>query len=193
MKMEELKTKEVLSKDGTYVGSVDGVIINSSWDVKSLALKIDKDVSEDVGQPKPLLFSHKMDIGIEHIDKLGDKVLLKDMLSDLQHYLKAHNESYEAGRFRGMEVVDKEGRLLGKVEDILLECKETCSDWKIPSLLLKIDRDMMSILDLKKGFLSAPLISLSMEHVKYVGDVVMLDTSAKGLDDIIGESKVKKM
>jgi len=124
-----------------------------------------------------------------YLRKLGYSVTIFEAHSELGGMLRAGIPQYRLPR----EVVDTEGRFLGKVDDILLECKINCSDWNVPSLLLKIDRDMMNILNLKKGFLSEPLISMSMEQVQYVGDVVMLKNNAKELDEMIGGSKVKKM
>ena len=64
MNTHEIFGKEVLDKSGNKVGKVDDININfSQWTVTHLIVK--------VGMIK------KISIGIDKIDKIGDKIILK--------------------------------------------------------------------------------------------------------------------
>ena len=71
MNTREIIGKEVLDKSGNKVGKVDDININfSQWTVTHLIVK--------VGMIK------KISIGIDKIDKIGDKIILKATKDELE-------------------------------------------------------------------------------------------------------------
>jgi sporulation protein YlmC with PRC-barrel domain len=193
MALEGLKKKEVISSDGKMIGNVEGVTLIGNWKVDSLAVKIDKEITDTLGLNKPLFFSLRMDMSIGHIKAISDKVILNKSLNEIKKFLKDHNEEVSASRLIGLEVVDTEGKFVGQVRDVLLDCPPGCSEWKIPSLKIDVDKDMVEILKLKKKLLRGSSLSLTMKHVSDVGDVVMLDMPAEDVADILDELPVKNM
>jgi sporulation protein YlmC with PRC-barrel domain len=71
MNTREIIGKEVLDKSGNKVGKVDDININfPQWTVNNLMVK--------VGMIK------KISIGIDKIDKIGDKIILKATKDELE-------------------------------------------------------------------------------------------------------------
>ncbi len=188
MRLEELKGKGVLSSDGSYVGEVDGAILSGKWNIDNICVKVEKDVSEALGERRPLFFSHHKDIKTKFVDVIGDKVILNKTLMDLKNNVSDHNESAEASRIKGLEIVDKEGMVIGEVEDIIIDTKR----WELPFILVEVDRNMADKIKIKKSILKKSDLSISMKHVSDVGEVVMLDVNAEKVGKIIDEATVHR-
>jgi sporulation protein YlmC with PRC-barrel domain len=193
IQLEDIKKKEVISSDGKIIGSVDGVTLLGKWNVGSLAVKIHKDITEELGQKRPLFFSLRLDTKVGNIKAISDKVILNKSLVEMGRFLKEHNEEISAGRIIGLEVIDTQGKLIGHVRDVLLDCPPGCSEWKIPSLLTEIDGDMVETLDLNKKLFRGSFLSLSMKHVNDVADVVMLDIPVEKVTEILDEQPIRNM
>jgi len=192
IRLGELKKKDVISSDGKIIGSIEGVTILGKWKVGDLTVKIEKDVSETLGLKKPILFSLRMGLGVDNIKAISDRVLLDKPLNQLGKFLKEHNEEVSAGRMVDMEIVDTGGKLIGKVDDIVLNCRLECAEWEIPSLLVDVNKDVVDAIGLKKSLLRAPSLHISMKHVSSVGDVVMLDIGADKVGEILESAPIKK-
>jgi sporulation protein YlmC with PRC-barrel domain len=192
LQLSELKKKDVISSDGKILGSVLGVTILGKWNVGELTVKIEKDATETLGLKKPLLFALRMDLKVEHIKAISDRVVLNKPLKDIGKFLKEHNEELSAGRMEHMEIVDTDGKLIGEVDDIVLNCKTECTQWEIPSLLVDVNKEVVEEIGLEKSLLKGPAIHISMKHVTDVGDVVMLGLDAENVGDILKSAPIKK-
>lgn len=192
MQLGDLKKRDVISSDGKVIGSVEGVTLLGKWSVGDLTVKIEKDVTESLGLKKPLLFALRMDLKVENIKALSDRVVLNKPLKEIGRLLKEHNEELSAGRMEHMEIVDTGGKLIGKVDDIVLNCKTECTQWEIPSLLVDVNKDAVAEIGLKKSLLRGSSIHISMKHVSDVGDVVMLNLDAENVGEIIESAPIKK-
>ncbi|MEM4728948.1 MAG: PRC-barrel domain-containing protein [Thermoplasmata archaeon] len=185
--LSEIKKMEVLSSDGRAIGHVDDITIDDKWSIKGFTLKLDKEVARSMGKQTPLLSALKLDVGLDIIKSIGDKVLLNQPVSELGAHMKTQEGVRRVSSFMGMKVVSTEGKILGKVDDIAFEPYT----WKMPSLHITVPRDVLDALKAKKPILGKGTLSLSMVHVKSIKDYVMLDTDYEGLSRILETSTVK--
>ncbi len=185
--LSDIRKMEVLSSDGRVIGKVDDVTIDDEWSVKGLTLKLDKDVARSMGKQPPALSALKLEVGLDIIKSLGDKVVLNLPLAELGAHVKAQEGVRRVSSFVGMGVVSTEGKILGTVSDISIEMQS----WKMPSIQISVPREVLDELKAKKPVLGKGTLSLSMVHVKSIKDYVMLDTDYQGLSRIIETATVK--
>lgn len=185
--LSEIKKMEVLSSDGTVVGTVEDVTIDDQWNIKGLTLRLDKNVARSMGKPVPAFSALKLDVGLDIIKSIGEKVVLNQPLAELGAHVKAQEGVRRASSFMGMKVISTEGKILGKINDISMEMQS----WKMPSLAITVPRDVLDELKTKKPVLGKGKILLSMVHIKSIKDYVMLDTDYQGLSRILETATVK--
>ncbi|MFO7991111.1 MAG: PRC-barrel domain-containing protein [Thermoplasmata archaeon] len=186
---EELEGREVLSSDGNLMGAVDDFTLTEDRQMDGMVVKINKKVIDELGMDKPLLSSLKMEIKLEHIKSVSDKVILNKSLDELYKYFVEEEFATELTSLIGREISDSAGTNVGEVEDILMDTET----WGTPSILAKLDNSVLEDLDMKKALLSKTKIGISMGHVSDIGDVVMLDTTAEDMGKIIEKEPVKKV
>ncbi len=187
-KLKRLEGKEVLSKDGKYMGKVLDFTYHVD-DIKKILVKMNKDILEDIGEDKPMLSSVKRTISIERVKAFSDNVVLYDPLSDLHGVFQEFSEENLISSLKGMKINCTEGRDVGHVKDILVDVE----NWTSPSLLVKLNKDILETLDLKSSILSKNELAISMEHVERIRDRIMLDKSADEIGDIIDKEPIKKV
>lgn len=187
--LKDFKKMGVLTEDGVRLGTVRDVKLGSGLDIKGLGLKIDKKMAEDLALDKPILSSLVGDVGINHVKSVSDNVLLNQRLDDLYKYIKDETDWKSASELFDFKISDSNGKTVGDVDDILLDEDE----WGVPMMVVKIEKDTLDILDIKKSLMRKTKLGISMEHVENIGDYIMLDTTADNLGDIIKEEPVKKV
>ncbi len=186
---DDIEGKEVLSSDGNVMGEVIDFTYMENWQLEGIMVKINKKFAEDLGMDKPLLSSLKMKIKLEHVKSVSDSVVLKRSLDELYKYFEEDEFTEKLTSIIGLKISDSAGTKVGEVEDILIDTE----NWGTPSILAIIYKEVLEDLDMKKSLLSKTKIGISMEHVSDIGDVIMLDTTAGGLGDIIEKEPVKKV
>lgn len=186
---DELESKEVLSSDGNLVGKLADFTLEEDWRMEGMEVKIDKDAADELGAEKPLLSSPKMKIALTHVKAVSDKIVLDEPLEELYRYFEEDEFADRIMSIIGLKISDSEGNDIGKVEDLLIDVEE----FGKPSLSVTLEKDMLEDLNVKKSFLSKTRVGISMEHVRDIGDVVMLDTTAENLGEIIEKEPVKKI
>jgi sporulation protein YlmC with PRC-barrel domain len=183
----ELMKMEVISADGKVIGTVDDVAITDKWAITGFTLKLDKDVATSLGKKSPMLAALKLEIGVDQVKSIGDKVVLWKPVHELGEHIRKHEGVDKMGRFLKMQVLGTGGKVLGQVTDIQLEP----STWKMPALSVSIDREVMDNMKMKKPFIGKGSITLSMVHVNSIKDYVMLNTNQDGLARMLDSSPVK--
>ena len=187
-KLKQLEGKEVLSKDGKYMGKVSDFTYHGD-DIEKILVKMNKDILEDIGEDKPMLSSVKRAISIEKVKAFSDNVVLYDPLSDLPGVFQEFSEENLVSSLRGMKINSTEGRDVGQVRDILVDVE----NWTSPSLLVKLNKDIIETLDLKSSMLSKSELAISIKHVDKIRDRIMLDKSLDEIGEIIEEEPIKKV
>ena len=179
--------KEIVTTGGRILGTLDGFALKNDWSVSGLTVKINNDVMADLGLTKPFLGSLRLDIGVNHVKAMGDNIVLNKSIPDLNGHLTEYHENNNASNVVKMEIVDSKGRDVGAVEDVILDDKL----WRIPSLLVSVNKDVSEILNVKKPLLSNSKVSLSTQHINGAWDKVMLSVTTEHLSEILEQVPTK--
>jgi sporulation protein YlmC with PRC-barrel domain len=184
MTLKDITKKEIVTSDGFTIGEIEGVIVTTKGNIRSLSLRLNKDVVSGL-KTKPNL---NQDIEVEHIDGITDKVILNKPLKGLENHLQKHNEKYDAKRLIGMDVMDTKGDTIGTVEDFMIENKT----WNVPSLRIKVNSGERDALKMKSIRLGGKDIAVSLNRVRDVGDMVVLNITADHLNNILEAPAIRK-
>jgi sporulation protein YlmC with PRC-barrel domain len=187
-RLSDLNKTDVVSADGKIIGTVHSAIITGKMQISGLVIKMNKEAIKIIGKKKPFFSSLRMDINIEEIKGIKDKVVLNHSWKDIGYYLLSHNIKFDAERLRGMEVLGIGGRIVGTVEDINIDTQ----NWKLPSLIIKIRKDALEMLKMEKCLLGDNRLHISMQHIIDVGDYVMLEVTAEDIGKILENTPIKK-
>ncbi|MBM4248509.1 MAG: hypothetical protein FJ149_03585 [Euryarchaeota archaeon] len=186
--LSELRKMEVVSADGKLVGLVEDATITDKWNVTGFTINVDKEVAKSLGKKTPLLAGVHLEVGVDQVKAIGDKIILLRPVNELGEHLKKHEGVYHVSRFVKMQVMGTEGKVLGHVQDIQLEP----SMWKMPSLAISVEREVMDHMKMKKPLIGRGQLTLSMVHVNSIRDYIMLNTDREGLARLLDSSPVKK-
>ncbi|MEF8873468.1 MAG: PRC-barrel domain-containing protein [Candidatus Thermoplasmatota archaeon] len=187
-KLKELEGKKVLTGDGKLAGEVNDFTYRVN-NIERIVIKMNKDILEDIGEDKPLLSSVKRGLAIGEIKAFSDNVILHEDLDDLHLDFEEVSEEDLVSSLRGMKINDSGGRDVGKVTDILIDIE----NWSPPSLLVKLNKDILETLDVEGSLLSKTELAISMTHVDEISDWIILDKSADQMGEIIEKEPVKKV
>jgi sporulation protein YlmC with PRC-barrel domain len=188
-RLSELKRTEVVSADGKIIGTVASAILTGKLEISGLSVKLNKETILAIGKKKPLLSSLRMDININDIKGIKDKVVLYHAIKDLDTYLIPHNEKFDSDRLLGMKVLGVQGKIVGTVEDINIDIHQ----WTLPSLIIKIRKDALEMVKMEKCLLGGNRLHISAQHVIDVGDYVMLEVTAENIGEILEKTPIKKI
>jgi sporulation protein YlmC with PRC-barrel domain len=73
----ELRDRTVIGADGNAIGQVAAMIVDAdSWAVKALRIKLRNNVADQAGVGHSLFRASTIDIPIDHIQSVGDTVVL---------------------------------------------------------------------------------------------------------------------
>jgi sporulation protein YlmC with PRC-barrel domain len=186
--LSEFKKMEVISADGQVIGRVQSVIITDKWAISGLSIKMKKDTLEILGKQKPFLSSLYLDVNINEIKGVKDKVVLQHSMKELGTYLLSHNTKFDAERLIDLEVLGVGGKVVGKVADL----KINISLWTMPSLIIKIRKDALEMMKMNKCLICNTQLNISMNHVVDVGDYVMLEVTAENIGQILENISIQK-
>ncbi len=185
----DIEGKDVLSSDGKLMGKVEDFTYGTDFKIRSVVVKMNKDIVEELGEDKPLFASVKLKINLDQVKVFGDKVILEKTLDQLHIHFHEVVEDDLISSIVDTEIAGSEGEDVGKVDDILLNT----DSWDVPSMLVKLKKDVLETLNIEKSLLSKTRLGISMKHVTSVGDIVMLDSSAQEMGKIIQNEPIKKM
>jgi len=186
--LSDLRKMEVISSDGKLVGLVDDATITDKWSVTGFTVKVDKDVARSLGKNVPIMSALRLEVAVDQIKSIGDKMVLSRPVNELAEHLKKHEGVHHVSKFIKMQVLGTGGKVLGKVTDISLEP----NTWKMPSLSITVSREVMDRMKLKKPLVGKGVVALSMVHVENIKDYVMLNTDAEGLGRVLESSPIQR-
>lgn len=82
----ELRGKAVFSQDGRQLGLVEGIeVSHSSWRILGFDVKLKREVLGEMKLKKPMMGTQSVAIGPEEISGIGDAVILKHVLGEVEH------------------------------------------------------------------------------------------------------------
>lgn len=192
MRMKRLKEtggNEIISKDGRLMGTLKGFTYGSDYKINKFICKMNKDVLKGLNKDKPIFSSVILSASTKLIDAFQDNMILKVPFSKLDKYFKESDDAHHLFSIIGLKLSGKDGRDVGKVNDIILDNEE----WDTHFLLITLKKDIMETLDVEKSFLSKAKLGIAMDHIKSISDVIILDTSAEEMGEIIESEPIKKI
>ena len=95
----ELRDRTVIGADGNAIGQVAAIIVDpTSWSVTAVRIKVRSEVAEQVGLAHSLFRASTFDVPIDHVQSVGDAVVLTVSARDLRRAERGHqDESQPAG------------------------------------------------------------------------------------------------
>jgi len=100
MLAKEIHDKEVIDRSGTNIGRVEDMYIDSkTWQVTGLQIRLEGSVAEEFGL-KRHFGSTLIPLGVEHIQGVSDKIVLKVAVGDLHRLTESasiENQSTTSG------------------------------------------------------------------------------------------------
>ena len=91
-------------------------------------------------------------------------------------------DTISSNDLEGKLIVSQNGREVGEVEGVDVDVKT----WKVPTFEVKLRRDVLEELNLKRPLLGSQTVRLSVEHVSGITDTVVLKSSLADLAFIGG-------
>jgi len=190
-RISEFEGIEVLGTDGNLLGTVMGFSFASigDWNVTGLSLKLEKESIEEMGKKKPMMGGVVVDIGIDTVNTVSDNVLLKMPQKSMKPHIKNHMESKNISLVVEKQVVDRNGKDIGVIEDVFLDTK----NWMFPSILIKLTKEVLEFLRMEKCPDCERRVTLPMVNVSSIGDNVMLNIDKETMGDLVHKAPVKTM
>ena len=186
-KLSELRKKEVISSDGHIIGTLHSAIITQERTISGLTIKIKKKIAKTLEKKKPLFSSLVLDVPIDQIKGVRDKVVLMYPLKEIGAKLLDHNVKFDAERLLGLDVLGREGKIVGLVEDMEIDTLI----WTVPTLLIKVKKDALETIKKDKCVLCGSQLHISMHHVIDIGDYVMLEMTAENIGQILSNISMR--
>lgn len=188
-RLKDTGGNEIISKDGRMMGNLKGFKYNSDYEIGRFICKMNKDVLEGLNQEKPMFSSVILSASTKLIDAFQDNMILKVPFSKLDKYFKESKDSHRLSSIIGLKLSGKDGRDVGKVNDVIIDNEE----WDTHFLLITLKKDIMETLDVEKSLLSKAKLGIAMDHIKSISDVIILDTTAEEMGEIIESEPIKKI
>ncbi len=188
-KLKDTGGNEIISKDGRMMGNLKGFKYNSDYEISRFICKMNKDVLDGLNKEKPMFSSVILSASTKLIDAFQDNMILKVPFSKLDKYFKESKDSHRLSSIIGLKLSGKDGRDVGKVNDVIIDNEE----WDTHFLLVTLKKDIVDTLDVEKSFLSKAKLGIAMDHIKSISDVIILDTSAEEMGEIIESEPIKKI
>ncbi len=86
---ENLSGKGVLTQDGREIGKLSDLVVDSaSWRVRALVVKLDRDLLDQFDLKKPMFGTVPLDIPVDFVSGIGDKVVLHKKLGEVIDFSK---------------------------------------------------------------------------------------------------------
>jgi len=186
MRIEDLIGLEVVSSDARIIGNVEGVGIDAeNWRVPALKVGLRKGIEEILELKKPLFGSITTYLSTGGIDSISDIVTLKVPLEELREIImESDTELPTAGNIVGTRVVAKGGKHIGFVENFIILPE---NDWTIRYMVVKLERNAVDKLGLRKSLMGTPSIKILTQDIKTIGDMVMLRVTVDELKDFLSK------
>jgi sporulation protein YlmC with PRC-barrel domain len=185
--LEDLIGDEVVSSDGTIVGQMDGVAVDTdTWTAPVIRVCLTRGLDASLGVNKPLFGAACVFIESSNIANVSDFMTLSKTLGELKGLLvNASQVPLMAGNIIGRRVAGHQGREIGTVESMMID---TDGPWTVRSFSVRLEKEVAADLKLKKKLLSTQLISIATKDIRTVGDIVMLSIDTKQIGEMLQHS-----
>lgn len=171
--LEEIIGLELISSDARVIGTIEGVGMDLvAWKVKALKVGLRRGLEDAAGSKKRVFGVSKIYVKTSELQSVSDAVIMRRPLSALSEIIEPDGDSLTpAGAFMGMRVICANAAFVGNVDNVFID---TESDWTIPYIQVKLDRDAMDQLALQRTFMASSLIPIRTSDVDAIGEMVIL-------------------
>jgi sporulation protein YlmC with PRC-barrel domain len=189
LKMEDIVGLEVISADARVVGIVEGIGIDvDEWTIPALRIALKKGVEEAIGVKKPLFSSAKLYLKTSGVESISDTITLNADLTAVKSLgVEEGMVLMTAADVVGKRVICKKARQIGVADNIVFTPDR---EWKVPYIEVKLDKDAVDDLNVKKPLLSSPTVRMQTPDVKTIGDMIMLKIDIDELRDYLEKKPV---
>ena len=189
LKMEDIVGLEVISADARVVGIVEGIGIDvDEWKIPALRIALKKGVEEAIGVKKPLFSSAKLHLKTSGIESISDTITLNADLTGVKSLgVEEGMVLMTAADVVGKRVICKKARQIGVADNIVFTPDR---EWRVPYIEVKLDKDAVDDLNVKKPLLSSPTVRMQTPDVKTIGDMIMLKIDIDELRDYLEKKPV---
>jgi len=190
-RISKFANMEIIGSDGDLLGWAQGFSFAAvgDWRVTSVAVKLEKESHEEMGVKKPLMGGAIVDLTVDTIRTVGDNIVLREPQKAMRTHLKTHAEAKDISNVVEKQVIDKDGKDLGFVVDVMVDT----ASWRFPSLLIKLEKEVLELLRKGKCPDCERHVTLPIMNVSSIGDNVMLGITKDRLGDLVQKTPVKTM
>ena len=190
-RLSKFEDMEVVGTDGNLLGWVKGFTFPAvgDWRVSGVSLKMEKESHGELGIKKPLLGKAKVEFSVSEIKSVSDNILLKHPQRAMKPHLKSHVEAKNIANILDKQVIDEDGKDIGVIADVMVDT----SIWMFPSILIKLNKDVLELLRMEKCPDCERHVLLPMGNVASIGDNVMLNIDKESMGDMVQKAPVKTM
>ena len=185
--ISDMYNKKIISTDGRILGTITGVSVMKDWTVNGLTVRIEREVLGDLGKRGPFFGTLSLDVGVENVIAIDDNVLLNKTLKEMGGLLTDYQKNNDSSYLLRMRIVDSDGKKIGMVQDINIDDK----NWKVPSLVMCMNKEMSDNMMVKNPGFSNPEVNLSIRQISGTDDKVMLSVTSDQLGNILEETSGK--
>jgi len=189
LKMEDIVGLEVISADARVVGIVEGIGIDvDEWTIPALRVALKKGVEEAIGVRKPLFSSAKLHLKTSGVESISDTITLNADLTGVKSLgVEEGMVLMTAADVVGKRVICKKARQIGVADNIVFTPDR---EWRVPYIEVKLDKDAVDDLNVKKPLLSSPTVRMQTPDVKTIGDMIMLKIDIDELRDYLEKKPI---
>ena len=168
-----LKNVKVISSDAFEVGELDDVRYDPfDWNVVGLKV-ISKKPSFKIGGGTAVMILPERPI-------LNDVMLLSQPIEKIRSLSVPDNNNISVlSSMMSVKVVTKDNELVGTVRDIMIDTEH----WTVVSIVVRLDRHAMEMMDLKKWPLSKINVEIRKDIILSTTDMVHLSENISGVRD----------
>ncbi|MEM3059405.1 MAG: PRC-barrel domain-containing protein [Methanomassiliicoccales archaeon] len=188
--MEDIIGLEIVTSDARIVGTVEGVALDiENWYIPALRISVKKGLEDAVGVKKPLFSSAKILLKTDKVESVSDTITLSVPINGIKDALLDEEMTVTtAADIVGKRVICRKARQIGFANNIIFSPERK---WSIPFVEVKLDKEAIDYLKVKKSLLSTPLIKIQTSDIKTIGDMIILKIDAEELKDYL-EMKPRK-
>ncbi len=88
---------------------------------------------------------------------------------------------------KGIVVVGAHGRVVGEIDDVEIDP----SAWRVTGIVVKVDAEAVVQLGLKKPFWSKARVTIPIDHVSGVTDVLVVDVPLERLGALLADARAE--
>jgi sporulation protein YlmC with PRC-barrel domain len=129
-----------------------------------------------------LFSSAKIHLKTSGVDSISDTITLIANLDEVKSSSVEGTVWMTAADILGKRVICRKARQIGVADNLIFTPDR---EWKVPYIEVKLDKDAVDDLKVRKPLLSSPVVRIQTTDVKTIGDMIMLKIDYEELRDLL--------